>query len=52
MDDRNGRSLIAELAASKVSYILRKVNPSAPYRFAIVAVNSAGRESDAAFASA
>ena len=52
VDARGGRSLIAELAASKVSYVLRKANPSAPYRFALTAVNSAGRESDAAFASA
>lgn len=52
LDGRNGRTLITELAASKVSYILRKVNSSASYRFAIVAVNSAGRESDPALASA
>jgi hypothetical protein len=52
LDAKNVRSRIAELDASKASYVLRKVNFSAEYRFAIVAVNSAGRESDAAFASA
>lgn len=51
MDALEGRILIAEIGAERNRYVLRKVDPDAMAGFTLTAVNSRGRESEAAFAS-
>ncbi len=52
VSEEGGMSLIVELGADKLRYTVRKVDPNTLAGFAITAVNSRGRESEAAFASA
>ncbi len=51
LNDQGNRVLIVELDARKTIYQIRKADPNQSYRFALVAVNSRGREGEAALAS-